>query len=109
MTDLKYVLDAADAGLEQSLDRLFASRAHSHRSRPIPPIRPNAARLPNGSSPISPALGFYASLRETPGQPMVVAHIEPEGAQGKVPHVLVLRPLRRAAGRSAREMDDAPL
>ena len=45
----------------------------------------SAARPPNGWSPICKSIGFDASVRDTPGHPMVVGHHDgPAGA----PHVL---------------------
>ena len=44
---------------------------------------PNAGAPPNGWSPICKSIGFEASVRDTPGHPMVVAHHDGDG-----PHVL---------------------
>ncbi len=87
MTDIKAILEVADKGLEQSLDRLFdLVRIPSISTDPAykSECRKTAERIVADLS----GLGFSASLRDTPGHPMVVAHFEPKGAEGKVPHFL---------------------
>ncbi len=87
MTDINAILDVADKGLEQSLDRLFdLVRIPSISTDPAykGECRKAAERIVADLSD----LGFSASLRDTPGHPMVVAHFEPKGAQGDVPRFL---------------------
>ncbi|MGE3874595.1 MAG: M20/M25/M40 family metallo-hydrolase [Parvibaculaceae bacterium] len=87
MSDIKAILDAADSGLEQSLERLFdLVRIPSISTDPAykAQCRQAAERIVADLS----RLGFSASVRDTPGHPMVVAHFEPRGAAGKVPHFL---------------------
>lgn len=87
MTDIKTVLEAADKGLDQSLDRLFdLVRIPSISTDPAykAQCRKTALRIVADLSD----LGFAASLRDTPGHPMVVAHFTPKDAAGKVPHYL---------------------
>ena len=87
MTDIKTVLAAADKGLDQSLDRLFdLVRIPSISTDPAykAECRKTAERIVADLS----GLGFSASLRDTPGHPMVVAHFTPKDASGKVPHFL---------------------
>ncbi|MEL6751175.1 MAG: dipeptidase [Pseudomonadota bacterium] len=81
---LDTALSHIDANLNASLDRLFALlRMQSVSTDPAykPEVRKAAQTLVDQLN----SLGFDASLRDTPGHPMVVAHHEgPEGA----PHVL---------------------
>ncbi len=81
---LDTVLDTIDANLDGSLERLFALlRMQSISTDPAykGEVRKAAQTLVDQLN----ALGFDASLRDTPGHPMVVAHHDgPEGA----PHVL---------------------
>jgi acetylornithine deacetylase/succinyl-diaminopimelate desuccinylase-like protein len=87
MTDIKAILDVADKGLERSLGRLFdLVRIPSISTDPAytAECRKTAERIVADLS----GLGFSASLRDTPGHPMVVAHFAPKVAEGKVPHFL---------------------
>ena len=81
---LDTVLDTIDANLDGSLERLFALlRMQSISTDPAysGDVRKAAQTLVDQLN----ALGFEASLRDTPGHPMVVAHHDgPEDA----PHVL---------------------
>ncbi len=78
----------------------FRDYPHSqHLDRPSPQGRLPPQRR-SGWSPSCDGLGFDATLRDTTGHPMVVAH-DPQ-ARAARPACAVLRPLRRAAGRSAR-------
>lgn len=82
MSDLAPVLDHIDASLDESLERLFALvRVPSISTDPAyaDECRKAAGWLVEELK----GIGFEASLRETPGHPMVVAHHEGEG-----PHVL---------------------
>ena len=79
---LDTVLDTIDANLGGSLERLFALlRMQSVSTDPAyrDEVRKAAQTLVDQLN----ALGFDASLRDTPGHPMVVAHHEGPG-----PHVL---------------------
>ncbi len=69
----------------------------STASPPTRPIATRAATLPIGWSANLPGIGFDASARATPGHPIVVGHHPGDG-----PARAFLRPLRCAAGRSAR-------
>ena len=85
MTRIDSILSAADKGLDQSLDRLFdLVRIPSISTDPAykADCRKAAERIVADLS----ALGFSASVRETPGHPMVVAHFDPK--DGKAPHFL---------------------
>ncbi|MGE0241228.1 MAG: M20/M25/M40 family metallo-hydrolase [Parvibaculaceae bacterium] len=87
MTDINAVLAAADSGLEQSLGRLFdLVRIPSISTDPA--YKADCRRAAERIVADLGKLGFSASLRDTPGHPMVVAHFEPKGARAKVPHVL---------------------
>src|SRR3954471_5513365 len=86
MADVNAVLEAADAGLETSLERLFEILR-------IPSISTDPTYAPDCRNAAQWAvdelneMGFEASLRDTPGQPMVVAHFRRK--EGKsAPHVL---------------------
>lgn len=87
MTDLNSVLDLADRTLDQSLDRLFdLVRIPSISTDPA--YNADCRRAAERIVADLAKLGFDASLRDTPGHPMVVAHFEPRDASGKVPHFL---------------------
>ncbi len=86
---LDTVLDTIDANLDGSLERLFALlRMQSISTDPAykGDVRKAAQTLVDQLN----ALGFDASLRDTPGHPMVVAHHDgPTLKNGKAaPHVL---------------------
>ena len=72
----------------------------SSRSRPIRPMPRSAGKAAEWLVADLKTIGFDASVRDTPGHPMVVAHHD--GPSPDSPACAVLRPLRRAAGRSAR-------
>lgn len=85
MTDLAAILERADQNLPQSLDRLFdLVRIKSISTDPAyrAECRKGAEWLVGTLSEI----GFEASIRETPGHPMVVAHHA--GATADAPHIL---------------------
>jgi acetylornithine deacetylase/succinyl-diaminopimelate desuccinylase-like protein len=85
MADIAPVLAKADANLDSSLERLFAlCRIRSISTDPAfkDECRKAAATLVDYLSD----LGFEASVRDTPGHPMVVAHHA--GASADAPHVL---------------------
>ncbi|MGF1454662.1 MAG: M20/M25/M40 family metallo-hydrolase [Alphaproteobacteria bacterium] len=84
--DLSRVLDAADAGLEASLDRLFQlMRIESVSTDPAfaPKVRDAADWLAAELG----ALGFTAEVRPTRGHPMVLARWTGKGAEPR-PRVL---------------------
>lgn len=85
MTDIAAVLDRADKNLPLSLKRLFELvRVKSISTDPA--YAGECRRAAEWLVRQLVELGFSASLRETPGHPMVVAH--QDGAGAGVPHVL---------------------
>src|SRR5437879_4209733 len=80
MADLNEVLGAADDGLDQSIARLCDLVS-------IPSISTDPTFKPDGQGAGQwlvdelSAPGFEASLRDTPGEPMVVAHYTPNGTK----------------------------
>ncbi|MGG7517416.1 M20/M25/M40 family metallo-hydrolase [Allorhizobium undicola] len=85
MTDLQTVLDAADKALPESLDRLFELvRIKSISTDPA--YKEECRKAGAWLVEVLNEIGFTASLRDTPGHPMVVAHHE--GANEAAPHVL---------------------
>ncbi|MGE0420294.1 MAG: M20/M25/M40 family metallo-hydrolase, partial [Acetobacteraceae bacterium] len=83
---LSTVLSHVDAGLTQSRDRLFdLLRIPSISAQPA--HKADCLRAAEWSRDQFAALGFRASLRETPGHPVMVAHHDgPAGYKG--PHIL---------------------
>lgn len=87
MTVLDDVLAAADSGLDQSIARLFdLVRIPSISTDPT--YKPDCSKAGQWLVAELSALGFDASLRDTSGQPMVVAHYTPDGASSPPRHVL---------------------
>ena len=85
MTDLTAALSAADSSLDQSLERLFGLlRIQSISTDPA--YAPECRRAGQWLVDELNSLGFEASLRDTTGHPMVVAHHE--GATPDAPHYL---------------------
>ncbi len=83
-SDLEAALARADANLDGSLERLFALlRIPSISTDPA--NRADCARASDWLAAELTALGFAASVRPTPGHPMVVAH---DAGAGAGPHVL---------------------
>jgi acetylornithine deacetylase/succinyl-diaminopimelate desuccinylase-like protein len=84
MSDLTAILDHVDGNLDHSLARLFdLLRIPSISTDPA--YRDECRRAGQWLVDDLNGLGFDASLRDTPGHPMVVAHYAgPEGS----PHVL---------------------
>ena len=81
------VLAAADGALEAGVDRLFGLlRIPSISTDPA--YHPDCQRAADWLVAELEKLGFAASARATPGQPMVVAHYTPKEATAKMPHVL---------------------
>jgi hypothetical protein len=79
----------------------------SPRCRPIPNTRQTAGAPRSGWWTNSTASAFKAQARDTAGHPMVTARSGPADARRSTG--AVLWPLRRATGRSARQMDNAAL
>lgn len=87
MTDLDAVLAAAGQEFEKSLDRLFGFlRIPSISADPA--YKAKCGEAANWIAGELKFLGFDASVRPTPGRPMVVAHYTPKSAAAKTPHVL---------------------
>ena len=85
MSDLSAVLDRADSNLPASLERLFELvRIKSISTDPA--YRDECRRAAEWLVKALGELGFDASVRDTPGHPMVVAH--QDGAAADAPHVL---------------------
>ena len=85
MTDTASILTRADANLPQSLERLFdLVRIQSISTDPA--FKAECRKAAEWLVSELTTLGFEASVRDTPGHPMVVAH----HAAGKpgAPHVL---------------------
>ena len=95
MSDLNAVLAHVDADLDAALERLFATlRLKSISTDPAYAAETRACAEWHAAD--LRAIGFDAGVRDTAGHPMVVGHQrERDGPVGAV-----LRPLRRAAGRS---------
>ncbi|RCW23384.1 acetylornithine deacetylase/succinyl-diaminopimelate desuccinylase-like protein [Ciceribacter lividus] len=73
MSDISAVLDCADKALPQSLDRLFdLVRIKSISTDPA--YKADCRKAAEWLVRELTALGFEASVRDTPGHPMVVAH-----------------------------------
>ncbi|RXF72914.1 dipeptidase [Hansschlegelia zhihuaiae] len=83
MSDLDRALEAADAGLDKSLERLFALLKIPSISTD-PAYRHGCREAADWLRRDLAALGFAAALRETPGHPVVLAKHPKPGA----PHVL---------------------
>ncbi len=87
MTDLTAVLATADQSFDSAIDRLF-------KLLRIPSISTDPAyadKCQQAAETIATdltGLGFKASVRPTPGRPMVVAHYTPKNAAKNVPHLL---------------------
>jgi acetylornithine deacetylase/succinyl-diaminopimelate desuccinylase-like protein len=86
MTDISGVLAVADDGLEGSISRLFDLVSIPSISTD-PAYRPACRKAGEWLVHELGKLGFDATLRDTPGQPMVVAHWRPKGARSSR-HVL---------------------
>ncbi|NKJ04796.1 M20/M25/M40 family metallo-hydrolase [Rhizobium sp. SG741] len=85
MTDLTPVLDRADQNLPSSLDNLFQLlRIKSISTDPA--FKAECRKAAEWLVTYLNSLGFTASLRDTPGHPMVVAHHDAGSADA--PHVL---------------------
>lgn len=85
MTDLSPVLDQADRNLQSSLDRLFELvRIPSISTDPA--YKADCRKAADWLVRVLTDLGFTASVRDTPGHPMVVAHHDADRVDA--PHVL---------------------
>ncbi|AFL54517.1 acetylornithine deacetylase/succinyl-diaminopimelate desuccinylase-like protein [Sinorhizobium fredii] len=85
MADITRVLERADANLPQSLERLFdLVRIQSISTDPA--FKAECRKAAEWLVAELEALGFEASVRDTPGHPMVVAHHAAEKASA--PHLL---------------------
>ncbi|KFB08413.1 dipeptidase [Nitratireductor basaltis] len=82
MSDISAVLSTLDQNLDASLERLFALLSIRSISTD-PAFADECRKAGNWLVEDLKSIGFDASLRETPGHPMVVAHHDGEG-----PHVL---------------------
>jgi len=87
MTAEADVLAAADAGLEESIARwIELLRIPSISTDPA--YKGDCRKAGAWLVAALKALGFEASLRDTSGHPMVVAHYRAKVRKGKLPHVL---------------------
>ena len=85
MTDLSPVLDRADQNIQQSLERLFELvRIKSISTDPA--YKADCRQAAEWLVATLAEIGFDASVRDTAGHPMVVAHHG--GATADAPHVL---------------------
>ncbi|MFS8115013.1 M20/M25/M40 family metallo-hydrolase [Rhizobium jaguaris] len=85
MTDVSPVLDRADQNLPSSLDNLFELlRIKSISTDPA--FKAECRKAAEWLVAYLSTLGFTASVRDTPGHPMVVAHHD--AASADAPHVL---------------------
>lgn len=85
MADITPILERADANLPKSLDRLFdLVRIKSISTDPA--FKADCRKAAEWLVAELSGLGFTASVRDTPGHPMVVAHHA--GATADAPHVL---------------------
>ncbi len=85
MSGLRTILDAIDAGLDQALERWFGLlRIPSVSTDPA--FREACAQAARYMAEMLADMGMEASVRETPGHPMVVAHMK--AAAPDAPRVL---------------------
>ncbi|MET2829215.1 M20/M25/M40 family metallo-hydrolase [Mesorhizobium shangrilense] len=85
MTDVSPVLDRADQNLPSSLDNLFELlRIKSISTDPA--FKAECRKAAEWLVAYLSTLGFTASVRDTPGHPMVVAHHD--SASAGAPHIL---------------------
>lgn len=85
MTDLSPVLDRADQNLPSSLDKLFELLRIKSISTD-PDFKAECRKAAEWLVAYLNSIGFTASVRDTPGHPMVVAHHDAGSANA--PHVL---------------------
>ena len=104
MSDLEKVLAHIDGDFDNAIGRLFATlRLKSISTDPAYAAECRACAEWHARDLVD--IGFDATVRDTPGHPMVVCHLE----GGLRPLGAVLRSLRRAAGRSDRALGQRPL
>jgi acetylornithine deacetylase/succinyl-diaminopimelate desuccinylase-like protein len=85
MADISPVLDRADTNLTSSLDKLFELlRIKSISTDPT--YKPECRKAAEWLTAYLVSIGFSASVRDTTGHPMVVAHHD--GASADAPHLL---------------------
>jgi acetylornithine deacetylase/succinyl-diaminopimelate desuccinylase-like protein len=85
--DIAPVLEDADKNLDANIERLFSFlRIPSISADPA--YRPDIKKAANWIADELKSLGSEASVRETTGCPMVVAHYTPPNATPKTPHAL---------------------
>ena len=85
MSDIKPILNAADANLDTSLEKLF-DLVRIPSISTDPKYNDDCQKTAQYLSDYLNELGFDASVRQTTGHPMVVGHHE--GAHKDAPHVL---------------------
>ena len=103
---LPAVLDRIDRDLDASLDRLFALlRIQSVSTDPA--YAPQCRAAAEHVAADLRSLGLETSVRPTEGHPVVVGKSKRASGRRQGAAHPVLRPLRRAAGRSARSMENA--
>ena len=85
MSALEPVLNALDNNLDKSLERLFDLLKIKSISTD-PAFKSECRKAAEWLVADLKSIGFEASVRDTPGHPMVVAHHEGPGADA--PHVL---------------------
>ncbi|MDQ4061276.1 MAG: M20/M25/M40 family metallo-hydrolase [Pseudomonadota bacterium] len=87
MNGIDKVLQAVDGGLDQSVERLFTLlRIPSVSTDPA--YTTDCLRAAEHTADLLRELGFDASVRSTPGLPMVVGHYRPDNGMADGPHVL---------------------
>ena len=106
MSSLEKALAALDADRQGALDRLFDLLRFKSISTD-PAFKGEVATTADWLAAHLRELGFEASARPTAGHPIVVA--KAKAARSRRAACAVLRPLRRAAGRSARTLGDRAL
>lgn len=80
------ILSRADAELDQSIERLFALIRIPSVST-VPAHQADCRRAAQWCVDALASLGFEASMRDTPGHPIVIAHYRAEDSAAR-PHVL---------------------
>ena len=98
MTNVDNVLAGIDADLDDSLERLFALLRIKSISAD-PHYKEDCREAAHWCAATLSEIGIPASVRDTIGHPMVVGHYRRRRRGRAAPPLL--RPLRRAAGRSA--------
>src|SRR5262245_9555979 len=85
MTDITTVLDRADKNLDSSLEQLFELLRIKSLSTD-PAFKAECRKAADWLVAYLNSIGFQASVRDTAGHPMVVAHHD--GATPDAPHLL---------------------